>query len=163
LRPECEPLETRLVLCADELGGGALLPHNISDAGPETFPAIDQVLAPSGSTGSQSATTATAGTGLPLPAPSSLPNAPATLYLNFGGDLVPSWLRYTNISIPAFDSDGDGARLSQAEITTITQIWQIVAENYAPFPINVTTVAPPSNAPSVSQIDIGGNGAWMGS
>jgi hypothetical protein len=97
-----------------------------------------------------------------MPALSSLPNAPATVYLNFGGDFVSSWLSFSNITIPAFDTDGDGAPLSQTEVNAITQIWQIVAEEYAPFNINVTTLAPPSNAPEVSQVDIGGNGAWLG-
>jgi hypothetical protein len=97
-----------------------------------------------------------------MPTLSSLPGAPATLYLNFGGDFIPSWAGASNISIPAFDTDGDGAPLSQTEVTTITQIWQTVAENYAPFNINVTTVAPAGTTAHVSQIDIGGNGAWTG-
>jgi hypothetical protein len=160
--PAFEWLESRLLPCVDELGVGTLLSHATDGQEPDVFPAVDRMLVPSGSTGSTSATTATASTSLPLPALSSLPHAPATLYLNFGGDFLASWLGYGNISIPAFDTDGDGAPLSQTEVNTITQVWQIVAENYAPFNLNVTTVAPPGNTPNVSQIDIGGDGAWMG-
>ncbi len=76
-----------------------------------------------------------------------------------------SWLGFTNLVIPAYDTDGDGAPLSQTEVNAITGIWQIVAENYAPFNINVTTVDPRTitgfKGP-VSQIDIGGNGSWFG-
>src|SRR5262249_3593850 len=39
-------------------------------------------------------------------------------------------------------------------------IWQIVAEDYSPFNINVTTVAPAADAQHVSQIDIGGD-SWI--
>jgi hypothetical protein len=103
--------------------------------------------------------------GLSIPALNSLPGAPAEIYLNFGGDSVSSFLGYRNISIPAFDTDGDGAPLSQSEVDSITGIWQIVAENYAPYNINVTTVDPRTLSGykgGVSQIDIGGNGSWTG-
>src|SRR5208283_5255404 len=70
--------------------------------------------------------------------------------LNFDGDNVPSWLGYSPGTVPAFTGTS----------TTITEIWQIVAENYSPFNINVTTVQPASG--EVSQIDIGGNGSWTG-
>jgi hypothetical protein len=104
-------------------------------------------------------------TGLPIPALNSLPGAPAELYLNFGGDTVSSWLGHSNITIPSFATEGDGAPLTQTDVNTITGIWQIVAENYAPYDINVTTVDPRTLTGykgGVSQIDIGGNGSWTG-
>jgi hypothetical protein len=85
-----------------------------------------------------------------IPALSSRPSAPANLYLNFGGDTVSNWLGYSPGAIPAYNGDG----------TAMTEIWQLVAENYSPFNINVTTVKPTDG--EVAQIDIGGNGAWTG-
>src|SRR5262249_28872900 len=105
-RPEFETLEMRLMPCADELGLTALLPPTATDPGAHAFAGPQQQLAYSGSTGSTSLTS-TASAGLSLPALSSLPTAPATLYLNFGGDFVTNWLGYNNITIPAFDTDGD--------------------------------------------------------
>jgi hypothetical protein len=98
-----------------------------------------------------------------LPALNSLPGARVSLYLNFGGDFVPQWNGYTNITIPAFEQDGDPTTFSDGELSAITTIWQTVAEDYAPFNINVTTVPPSSLAPGATlKVDIGGNGAWEG-
>ena len=98
-----------------------------------------------------------------IPALNSLPGAKAALYLDFVGDYVSSWGSYSNITIPAFDQDGDPTTFSDGELTTITRIWEQVAEDFAPFNLNVTTVPPPSFAHGVTeQIDIGGDGAWTG-
>src|SRR5262249_46375788 len=83
--------------------------------------------------------------------------------LNFVGDFIPEWNSFTNISTPAFDQDGDATTFSDSELSAITTIWQAVAEDYAPFNINVTTVPPTSFAAGVTQkVDIGGNGSWLG-
>ncbi len=169
-KPFLEALEDRMVLSAapsvsdlivmDPLGAGNLG----QDEDTPDYPAIAAAQA-TGSIGSTSTSTTTDATDLPLPVLNSLVGASATLYLNFTGDFVPSWQGYSNIPIPAFDTDGDRSTLSQTEVTTITQIWQIVAENYAPFNINVSTVDPRTvsgYSGIVSQIDIGGNGFWLG-
>ncbi len=156
---EVETLEARIAPCAAGWGDGDLCQ---GDDAPD-YPALVAAL-PIGTPRTTGAST-TAAEGLPLPALSSLPGAAATLYLNFTGDSVLSWLGHSSIFIPAFDTDGDGPALSQAEVTTITQIWQIVAENYAPFNINVSTEDPrtlSNYTGTVSQIDIGGDGAWLG-
>lgn len=98
-----------------------------------------------------------------VPALSSLPGARASIYLNFMGDYVPKYGRWTNISIPAYDQDGDPTTFSDGELASITTIWSIVAEDFAPFNINVTTVAPTNMAHGVTEkADIGGDGAWTG-
>jgi hypothetical protein len=98
-----------------------------------------------------------------IPALNSLPSAKAALYLDFVGDHVSSWGSYSNITIPAFDQDGDPTTFSDGELTTITRIWEQVAEDFAPFNLNVTTVPQPSFANGVAErIDIGGDGAWTG-
>jgi hypothetical protein len=161
-RPEVFGLEERFLLCADGLGPDDL--HGIGTPALGTFPAIDTPL-PTKAADSPGATSTAVATGLPMPVLNSLPGASATLYLDFGGDFVSSWLGYSNISIPAFDTDGDGAPLSQSEVDAISSIWQIVAENYAPYNINVTTVDPRTltgYTGGSSQIDVGGNGSWTG-
>ncbi|MBV8431211.1 MAG: hypothetical protein JO244_08620, partial [Solirubrobacterales bacterium] len=89
----------------------------------------------------------------------SLPGAPATLYLNFTGDAadLPGW---NNAPIPAFDTDGDPTTFSPGELASITQIWGAVAEDFAPFNINVTTVRPTDWA-HVERVDIGGTNAVL--
>jgi hypothetical protein len=72
----------------------------------------------------------------------SLPSAAATLYLDFDGHFEPSWGSYSNIVTPVYDSDGDPAAFSTAELTLIENVWKIVAEDFAPFNINVTTKEP---------------------
>src|SRR5262249_25568509 len=141
--PGLERLELRLTLCADGADDGDDLTQDAGLSGTTlqsqhghgsptysgssqevgTFPPVSAPRpASSGGTAGGPAATAASSTG--IPALNSLPGAPATLYLNFGGDTVSSWLGYSNITIPAFDTDGDGAPLSQAEIDQITGIWQ---------------------------------------
>lgn len=49
---------------------------------------------------------------------------------------------YDNVSTPVFDVDGNSSTFSPDEVSRITEIWRRVAEDYAPFNINVTTVNP---------------------
>ena len=75
-----------------------------------------------------------------VPALESLPGAADTLYLDFdghasgpGGD---HWGVYT---IPAFDQNSNPGEWTPGERATIYNVWRSVAEDYAPFNINVTT------------------------
>src|SRR5262249_22697326 len=98
-----------------------------------------------------------------VPAYNSLPGAKATLYLDFNGDTTAAWGAYSNIDTPAYDTDGNANSFSAAELTNIQQIWARVAERYAPFNINVTTVAPTTMVKGIDmQIDIGGDCMWTG-
>ena len=98
-----------------------------------------------------------------IPPLSSLPGAPVSLYLDFDGDVQGQWGEYRNIATPAFDQDGDPTTFSSAELAAIRQIWQNVAEDYAPFHVNVTTVPPANMAPgSTLHVVIGGSGGWTG-
>jgi hypothetical protein len=99
-----------------------------------------------------------------LPTLSSLPGAQATLYLDFNGDYEPSWGGYHPGFTPAIDSDGDPTTFTDAELTTIQQTWEAVAEDYSPFNLNVTTVDPGNRDDFKTQaIVIGGDGSWYGS
>ena len=142
-----EQLETRCLLCITVGPDGQVVPDADGDYTVGS-PAINDpaIVSPAGGTGTSTSGATAAG----VPALSSRPGAPASLYLNFGGDNVSSWLGYSPGTIPAFSGSS----------TTMEEIWQVVAENYSPFNLNVTTVKPTSG--EVSQIDIGGNGSWTG-
>jgi len=75
----------------------------------------------------------------------SRPGAKRTIYLNFGGAVLTNtaW-NSTGSTITAlpFDTDGVPYSFSTAELQRIQYIWQRVAEDYAPFDVNVTTEPP---------------------
>ena len=77
-----------------------------------------------------------------VPVLNSLPGASASLYLDFDGHFEASWGSYSNITTPAYDSDGNPASFGSTEVDFIEDVWRIVAEDFAPFNINVTTVEP---------------------
>src|SRR6476660_3756283 len=82
--------------------------------------------------------------GLDVPQLSSRPEAAATVYLDFDGHFESSWKSFSNVTSPAYDRDGIPASFSATELTSINEIWTRVAEDFAPFNINVTTVIPAS-------------------
>jgi hypothetical protein len=118
-------------------------------------------------TGNTSGGVAAAGAKNPLsalPGLSSLPGAKATLYLDFNGHSESTWGSYRNVKTPVYDTDGDRTTFSDAELAAITEIWQRVSEDYAPFNVNVTTVDPGNFANGKAlRVSIGGNGSWVGS
>ena len=108
-----------------------------------------------------------ASTNLPLsslPLSPPIPGAPVTLYLDFVESApAMTWLTYSVTATPAYDQDGDPTTFNSAELTSINEIWQGVSEEYSPFNINVTTVAPSSLIHSKNmEMVIGGSGAWLG-
>ena len=77
----------------------------------------------------------------------SKPGAANVLYVDFDGhDLIDTrWNVYsgqTVLNMRPFDLDGDHTTFSQAEIDRITESWRRVAEDFAPFDIDVTTEEP---------------------
>jgi hypothetical protein len=170
-RPGVETLDRRLLLHAGggldnllDVDGGPALDQLAAEHDLGTFPAIE---APVGAGTTGTTTTTSTPTGLAplssIPVLNSLLGASASLYLDFDGHFEPQWGGYSNVTSPAFDQDGDATTFSVAELGAIDQIWQFVAEDYAPFNINVTTVLPPSFADGVAmRVAIGGTGAWTG-
>ncbi|MDN3919418.1 PKD domain-containing protein [Roseateles violae] len=72
--------------------------------------------------------------------------AKRTIYLNFKGATLTgtAWNGSGgSIIAPPFDTDGLPYSFSQAELERIQYIWQRVAEDYAPFDVDVTTEAVP--------------------
>lgn len=156
-----EMLEPRLLLASDVAQLSLLyLADGLPVACGGSLPAI-QAGPTVGATASGPATAASPLSS--IPALSSLPGATATLYLDFDGHFEAQWGAYTNVSTPVYDQDGDATTFSSAELTAIRQIWSNVAEDYAPFNVNVTTVQPASFANGVAlRVAIGGTGTWTG-
>jgi hypothetical protein len=118
------------------------------------------------------------GQGIPVPAYSSRPGAAYTHYLNFGGfafnGLWGGQASQNPGTTPAYTVDGDATTFNATELANIKNIWSRVAEKYAPFNINVTTVDPaPAGTDASKQLYydntarlmhtvIGGSGGWTG-
>ncbi len=109
------------------------------------------------------------GTTVPLgsiPVLSSNPGASAKIYLDFNGHTTTGtyWNSYYNgglaIVTPAYSVDADTSTFSTTEINNITEIWKRVAEDYAPFNVDVTTVDP-GNLSSANNIRVAIGGSWQ--
>jgi hypothetical protein len=77
----------------------------------------------------------------------SRPGAPNVLYINFVGKTITGtqWnneIDRTSINAVAFSTDTDLTTFSDAEQTVIRRVWQRMAEDFAPFNIDVTTERP---------------------
>lgn len=75
----------------------------------------------------------------------SRPGASKTIYLDFDGATLTgtAWNSNGNtLNAKPYDIDGAPASFSTTELQRIQYIWQRVAEDYAPFDVNVTTQAP---------------------
>lgn len=80
----------------------------------------------------------------------SSPTSSKVIYLDFDGHTTSgtSWNNSTmgsSFYSPAYDFDGNPASFSNDELSRIQQIWQRVAADYAPFDVDVTTQAPPTD------------------
>lgn len=87
----------------------------------------------------------------------SKPGAPNVLYLDFDGHLIANtaWnavygggLAYD--ALP-YDIDGNPASFSATELQNVINVWRRVAEDYAPFNVNVTTQPPASVGSNVAR------------
>ena len=82
-----------------------------------------------------------------IPVLNSNPGAPHVFYLDFDGQVVSgtSWNKDNDNnaihSLP-YDLDGDPTTFVPSELDAIREIWSRVAEDYAPFEINITTEEP---------------------
>jgi hypothetical protein len=150
-------LESRLMLCADDELLGGHLPDDLG-----TYPVIQ---GPTVTAAATSSAVAAAGSPLSaIPVLNSKAGAPARLYLDFDGDTSNTWGGYTPGPTPAYDSDGDPTTFSSAELASITEIFNRVAEKYSALNINITTVDPGTLTNKVaSKVVFGGDGAWLGS
>lgn len=79
----------------------------------------------------------------------SSPTSSKVIYLDFDGHTTTgtSWNNSMGASFysPAYDLDGNPGSFNNEELSRIQQIWQRVAADYAPFDVDVTTQAPPTD------------------
>jgi hypothetical protein len=83
--------------------------------------------------------------------------APRVVYLNFRGENVSGtqWNAMSGRSthpMRPYSEDGDPATFSQTELNTIAEVWKRIAEDFAPFNIDVTTQRPAGFGPNVGHI-----------
>jgi len=70
------------------------------------------------------------------------------IFLDFDGNVTTGTYWNSNftsgapITTPVFDTDGDRTTFSEVDLTAIQLIWQRVAEDFAPYDIDVTTADP---------------------
>lgn len=80
-----------------------------------------------------------------LPILHSNPSSSKTVHLNFRGNVITSdWIfnegqNIKGLETYAFDFDNDASHFGAVDQSMIQQIWAIVAEDFAPFDIDVTT------------------------
>ena len=104
-----------------------------------------------------------------VPRLSSNTTATAKIYLDFDGHTtIGTWWnsQYNdnkNIVTPAYSADSDTKTFSNSDIDRITKIWQRVAEDYAPFNVDVTTIDPGNfSGKEGLRVVIGGASGWYG-
>lgn len=80
----------------------------------------------------------------------SRPGSKLVLFLDFDGHVTTgtAWNRSYGDPIvsPAYDTDGDRSSFSNIEMDSIQNVWKRVAEDYAPFDVDVTTEDPGQDA-----------------
>ncbi len=80
----------------------------------------------------------------------SQPGASRTIYLDFDGHALSdsAWEGYvgSDVIAPPFDTDGNPGSFSEAERLVIQEVWARVAEDFAPFAVDVTTQDPGRDA-----------------
>jgi hypothetical protein len=79
----------------------------------------------------------------------SRPGAARTIYLDFNGAVLvnTAWNSGGNtLNAQPFDADGNTSSFSDDELERIQGIWQRVAEDFAPFDVDVTTQEPSPDA-----------------
>jgi len=78
----------------------------------------------------------------------SKPGATKTIFLDFDGHIISgtAWNDTENggadIAAPAWNTDGNPASFGAGELTAIQQVWLRVAEDFAPYDVDVTTEYP---------------------
>ena len=100
----------------------------------------------------------------------SKPGAPNVVYLDFDGSVITNTAWNAYIGVPtlnakSYDLDGAPSTFSSTELSQIAEIWHRMAEDYAPFNIDVTTELPASFGPTVGRVlitqDVDANGNNM--
>ncbi|MES2018419.1 MAG: PKD domain-containing protein [Pseudomonadota bacterium] len=80
----------------------------------------------------------------------SRPSSKRKIYLDFNGHTTTGSAWNSSYGVdpivsPAFDLDGVPGTFNASELNTVQNIWRRVAEDYAPFDVDVTTEEPPAD------------------
>ncbi len=92
-----------------------------------------------------------------IPILHSVPEATNKIFLDFDGNYERFWSDNEHVVTPPYDIDGDSDSFSEQEQARITEIWQRVAEDYAPFNIDVTTEDPADHTTELREVDASNN------
>ncbi|MGW6197524.1 zinc-dependent metalloprotease family protein [Kribbella sp. NPDC055110] len=81
----------------------------------------------------------------------SKPGSNRVIYLDFDGHTITGTAWNTNgkpstVNVTAYDTDGNTSSWSTAEQDVVRDVWARVAEDYAPFDVDVTTQQPAQSA-----------------
>ena len=81
----------------------------------------------------------------------SKPGSKRVIYLDFDGHTITGtgWNtggKPATVNVTAYDTDGNAGTWSTAEQNVVKDVWTRVADDYAPFDVDVTTQAPPESA-----------------
>jgi hypothetical protein len=94
----------------------------------------------------------------------SRPGSQRTIYLDFDGGTVRDtvWNQHPiGTEHPAWDLDGDPSSFGPAEQAAVQRVWQSVAEDFAPFDVDVTTEDPGVEALTRTSATDETYGAWV--
>ncbi len=88
----------------------------------------------------------------------SLPGSKRVIYLDFGGGTLSgtAWNAawgVASIPCPRWDPNGNGQTWDDYDLKAIQMVWQRVAEDYAPYDVDVTTELPAPGAITRSSLD----------
>lgn len=109
---------------------------------------VDTAYGPVAAPGSEPAAVAAPPTTDPVFSLHSRLGADHTIYLDFDGHTTTGTSWNTNYNVPtivspAYDVSGDESTWNSTELSRMADTWEIVAEDFAPFDVDVTTEAPP--------------------
>ncbi|MGA0708127.1 MAG: hypothetical protein ACO3Q7_08610, partial [Steroidobacteraceae bacterium] len=83
----------------------------------------------------------------------SRPGASRVVYLDMDGAVVTnSWWYSGTLTMRPYSIDSDFSTFTQAELDAIAETWKRVAEDFAPYDIDVTTEEPAAFGPNVGHI-----------
>jgi hypothetical protein len=87
----------------------------------------------------------------------SRPGAAKTVYIDFDGDLVAGTIwnsesGFTSHPLKPYDADGNPANWSASELSVVADVWRRMAEDFAPYDIDVTTQEPATYNSNVGHI-----------
>ena len=81
----------------------------------------------------------------------SKPGASRTLYLDFDGAVIQgtAWNEtHSRLDAAPYNTDGNVSSFSASEIADMYEIWNVVADHFSPWDVNVTTIDPGSLGPN---------------